>query len=389
MTRVCEGRGQRQSAMSITITSDFECGNIRVLSASDNADIRLEIESDGKADFFQWFYFKVDGPAGARKMVIENAARASYEQGWPDYQACMSTDNANWSRIPTTYEDGKLVFEHEAEGPCFYAYFAPYTAQSALRFLDKVAEADDVTRLPLGKSLDGYAIDALRFGEQVDLKKRIWVIARQHPGESMGSWYAEGFCEALLDTDNAMAQKLLTAACVYVVPMMNPDGVARGHLRTNAAGTDLNRAWAEPSLEASPEVFAVLNKMDETGCDLFLDAHGDEAIANNFIAGSEGIPSWSPRLAELLSTFKNSLIQATVDFQDKEGYPIDGAGRANLRIANNAVGERFDCLSMTLEMPFKDAKTNPMAEEGWSPRRCKELAQSSIDVMAKMAERLR
>jgi len=375
--------------MTVTITSDFECGNIRVVSAEDPAHLRLEIESDGKADFFQWFYFKVDGPAGPRKLVIENASRASYEQGWPDYQACMSTDNETWQRIPTTYEDGQLIIEHEASGACFYAYFAPYTAQRGMRFLDKMAEAEIVTRLPLGKSLDGYAIDALRFGEQVDLKKKVWVIARQHPGESMGSWYAEGFCEALLDPNNVMADKLLKAACVYVVPMMNPDGAARGHLRTNAAGTDLNRAWAEPSMETSPEVFSVLGKMDEIGCDFFLDAHGDEAIANNFIAGSEGIPSWSPRLAELLSTFKSSLIEATVDFQDKEGYPIDPAGKANLRIANNAVGERFDCLSMTLEMPFKDAKTNPMPDEGWSPRRCKELARSSIDVMSRMAERFR
>jgi murein tripeptide amidase MpaA len=129
--------------------------------------------------------------------------------------------------------------------------------------------------------------------------------------------------------------------------------------------------------------------MDETGCDLFLDAHGDEVIANNFIAGSEGIPSWSPRLAELLSTFKNQLIQATPDFQDKEGYPIDPAGKANMAIATNAVAERFDCLAMTLEMPFKDARTNAVPSEGWSPRRCKELSRNVIESMSRIAGRLR
>lgn len=35
---------------------------------------------------------------------------------------------------------------------------------------------------------------------------------------------------------------------------MNPDGSWRGHLRTNAAGANLNREWAKPSLETSPEV---------------------------------------------------------------------------------------------------------------------------------------
>lgn len=376
--------------MAISITSRFECGNIRVLEADDVSDIRLEIESDGKAEFFQWFFYRVEAPDGFRRMRLVNAARASYAQGWDGYAACASYDLATWFRVPTRYEDGQLVIEHEAHGPvCYYAYFAPYTAHDAMRMTARTAGADGVTWLPLGHSLDGRPIEALRFGDAADVKRRIWVIARQHPGESMGSWFAEGFCEGLLNPESKMAEALLRSATVYVVPMMNPDGVARGHLRTNAAGTDLNRAWAEPTVEASPEVLSVLGAMDETGCDLFLDAHGDEVIANTFIAGSEGIPSWSPRLAELLSTFKNQLIEATPDFQDKDGYPIDPAGKANMRIACNAVAERFDCLSMTLEMPFKDAQSNPKPEEGWSPRRSKELARHTIDVMSRLAPRLR
>lgn len=376
--------------MTITITSSFECGNIRALKSDDPADIRLEIESDGKADFFQWFFFRVEAPGGHRRMTIENASRSSYPEGWDGYNACASHDLVTWFRVPTRYEAGQLVIEHEADcAVCYYAYFAPYTAYDAMRFTARAAAAENVSLVPLGQSLDGRPVDMLRFGEEATLKKKIWVIARQHPGESMGSWFAEGFCEGLLNPDNAMAQALLREATVYLVPMMNPDGVARGHLRTNAAGTDLNRAWEDPSAELSPEVLCVRNMMDRTGCDLFLDVHGDEIIANNFIAGSEGIPSWSPKLAELLSTFKNQLIQATPDFQDKEGYPIDPAGKANMRIACNAVAERFSCLSMTLEMPFKDARTNAMPEEGWSPRRCKQLAIHLIEVMSRLVGRLR
>ena len=46
------------------------------------------------------------------------------------------------------------------------------------------------------------------------------------------------------------------------VPNMNPDGSWRGHLRVNAGGANLNREWAEPSAERSPEVLAVRNFMD-------------------------------------------------------------------------------------------------------------------------------
>ncbi|MEE4209498.1 MAG: M14-type cytosolic carboxypeptidase [Parvularcula sp.] len=372
--------------MVLTVTSDFECGNIRVVDASKPDKIRLAIEPDGQADFYQWFYFRVAGEPGPRRMVIENASGSSYVSGWEDYQARASENLTDWRQVPTRFENGQLVIEHEAKSPVtYYAYFAPYTADDAMRFTAKLGARGDVEWMPLGLSLDGRPVDALRFGEPGDGKKVIWVIARQHPGESMGSWFAEGFCEELLSG----GELLLKNAVVYVVPIMNPDGVARGHLRTNAAGTDLNRAWAEPSETKSPEVFAVLKAMDKTGCDLFLDAHGDEAIANNFVAGAEGIPSWTPRLAQLLDRFKNSLIEATKDFQDKEGYPMDAAGTADMRIACHAVGERFDCLSLTLEMPFKDAKTNPMPQEGWSPRRCRELARSVVGVMAGMADKLR
>ena len=72
---------------------------------------------------------------------------------------------------------------------------------------------------------------------------------------------------------------------------MNPDGSRRGHLRTNAAGVNLNREWHAPSAEKSPEVLAVRNAMDETGVDFAMDVHGDEAIPANFLAGFEGIPS--------------------------------------------------------------------------------------------------
>ena len=71
----------------------------------------------------------------------------------------------------------------------------------------------------------------------------------------------------LFDEDDPVAAALLHKAVFYVVPNMNPDGSFRGHLRNNAAGMNLNRAWAEPSMERSPEVFLVRQKMEQTGVD--------------------------------------------------------------------------------------------------------------------------
>lgn len=84
-------------------------------------------------------------------------------------------------------------------------------------------------------------------------------------GESQAEWFAEGLLERLVDKTDAVARHLLRDAIVYVMPNVCPDGTWRGHLRTNAAGRNLNREWASPSEEDSPEVYHLLKMMDREG----------------------------------------------------------------------------------------------------------------------------
>ena len=74
----------------------------------------------------------------------------------------------------------------------------------------------------------------------------------------MAEWFMEGFLDELADPHNAFSNRALKHAIFYVVPNINPDGAIRGHLRTNAAGANLNREWAEPSMEHSPEVSPII-----------------------------------------------------------------------------------------------------------------------------------
>ena len=47
------------------------------------------------------------------------------------------------------------------------------------------------------------------------------------------------------------------------------------------------------------QVYLVKQMMQQEGCDMMLDVHGDEELPYNFISGNEGIPSWTPRLSNL------------------------------------------------------------------------------------------
>ena len=64
--------------------------------------------------------------------------------------------------------------------------------------------------------IDGQDIDQLIIGQEVEGKKKVWIHARQHPGESMGSWWIEGFVNRLLDEDEPISRYLLDKAVFYV-----------------------------------------------------------------------------------------------------------------------------------------------------------------------------
>ena len=375
--------------MSLSIDSDFDGGNIRCLEASSPGAIRLEIVPDAGGRHYQWFYFRLRGAAGRDcVLTIENAAGASYPEGWPGYRAVASEDGDDWPRVATDYDGGVLTIRHRPAGDDVrLAYFAPYSMARHDALVARFARSPFVARRRLGTTLDGAPLDLLEIGGA--RAQTCWIVGRQHPGETMAEWWMEGFLDRLLDPFDAVSRTLLEKARFFVVPNMNPDGSRRGHLRTNAAGANLNRAWAAPTMTESPEVFLVSREMARTGVDFCLDVHGDEALPYAFIAGPEGIPSYSPALAGRLARFQAALVAANPDFQTARGYPPTPPGKANLGICANYIAETYGCLAMTLEQPFKDAANAPDPRYGWSPARCRRLGRSCLDALAAVIDTLR
>ena len=373
--------------MTITISSAFDAGNIRVVGQRSD-EIDLEIVTDHLSDFYQWFYFRLAG-AGGREVSLNlvNCGGSAYPDGWPDYQACLSIDREDWTRIPdTSYADGRLSIRLTPETDCVWiAYFAPYSMERHHDLISTVAALPGVAYRSLGKSLDGQDIDCLTIGEG---KTMVWLYARQHPGETMAEWWMEGALEKLTDPDDPVARVLRRDCTFHVVPNMNPDGSRRGHLRTNAAGINLNREWHAPSADKSPEVLCVRNAMDAAPPVFAMDVHGDEAIPANFLAGFEGIPSLTERQSTLFKRFSETLERISPDFQTRQGYQVPPPGRANMSMSTTQLAERYGCVSMTLEMPFKDNLDLPDPVYGWSPERSKFLAAACLDALHAMLPEL-
>ena len=312
--------------MTLSIDTAFDGGNIRVVEIGDDA-IDLAIGPDRYSAFYQWFYFRLAGAAGCKTTLrIVNAGGAAFPKGWQDYKVRASPDRVAWQMIPTRYADGVLTFEWSGESElAWFALFAPYPMERHHALIARIAARPGVAYQALGRSLDGQAIDALRIGSG---RKPVWLIARQHPGEPMTEWWIEGALDWLTSpAPDARRDALLAAATIHVVPNMNPDGTRRGHLRTNAAGINLNREWHRPSFERSPEVLCVRDAMDATGVAFAIDVHGDEAIPANFLAGFEGVPSFTDARGALFTTLCEPARGTYCRFSDRTRLRHDRAGQ--------------------------------------------------------------
>ena len=369
--------------MKISISSNFDAGNINVVNSDNHENIQLKIRKDTHSDFLQWFYFRLQAAKGLScRLNILNAGESAYPEGWENYQTRASYDGETWFLIPTNYTNGVLSMEITPEyDSVFFAYFEPFSYEQHLKLIHNAQKSPLCILETIGQTVQDRPIDFLQIGDGDKSKKKLWVIARQHPGESMAEWFMSGLINRLLNEEDSVATSLLKKATFYLVPNINVDGSISGNLRVNAKGVNLNREWAEPSIKNSPEVFYVKEKMRETGMDFNLDVHGDEALPYVFISGIEGIPSFNEKLSDLTDNFMNTWKTINPDIQDEHGYPKNEAGKANLMICSKNLGEEFKCLSQTLEMPFKQNDNIPNPVTGWSAERSIKLGESLVNAL--------
>ena len=104
-------------------------------------------------------------------------------------------------------------------------------------------------------------------------KRVVLISGRVHPSEVTASHAVHGIVQFLLSAD-PRAALLRDNFIFFIVPMLNPDGVCRGHSRLDQHGFNLNRCYSAPSAETQPTVLALKNVFDH-----LQQQHKDQFIA--------------------------------------------------------------------------------------------------------------
>ena len=258
-------------AAAATIHTDFEGGCLGRIQKVSDTHFRLgakgESDQDGRNRQANWYYFRVDD-AGSRELtldIVDLAGEYNYQPNrgaiTKDTPPVISYDRRTWTHLDTfTYDpaEPRLTLHITPQHAQFWiAHVPPYTALELNRL------RADAIRHPISTSRSSArpwaaATSLLWTVSTPPITKdrpTIWLMFRQHSWETGSSWAGEGAVRALL-RDNAEARRLRQSAVWKIFPLCDPDGVARGGVRFNANGYDLNRNWDVEDPRKMPEIAA-------------------------------------------------------------------------------------------------------------------------------------
>lgn len=192
-------------------------------------------------------------------------------------------DSREWRVVPAEKTEDNLVKInlHMNSEKIIVARMEPYRLRDLRNLIRDIEDHPLVHVSNIGETVEGRHLEIIRVGK-TDAPHRVFLRARAHPWEAGGNWVVQGLIRRLLQ-DDEQAKRYLDRFAVYIMPMANKDGVARGYTRFNVLGMDLNRKWDKPAdPKLCPENHALekwLERMIENGQkpDLAIDMHNDNS----------------------------------------------------------------------------------------------------------------
>ncbi len=249
----------KQSFGNLTFDNDFDGARLNGITQNNDTLYTAIIAAENyPINPSPWYAFKVTSRSPKTIWVHLTYLNAKHR-----YFPKISRDGKTWQVVDST--DCKLIKGPEVKNQSFQENALSESAYVRIHVDTKTTwiAAQELMTSPIvknwskellkntfvsseiiGKSPQNRPFECLRIGQDKSESKIMIVIGRLHPPEVTGQFALQAFVESLC-MDSELARKFRKEYTVYVVPMMNPDGVDNGHWRHNSGGIDLNRDWSD------------------------------------------------------------------------------------------------------------------------------------------------
>ena len=302
--------------------SRFESGNLEMVAQLGEFEYNLLLQNDVNAmGKTQWFFFRVsnasirtpyifhilnfckpDSLFNAGMLITVYSAREYQETGvgwqhagsnllyYPNGIAREDAEKKEYFSLSFEY-----VFKYTND-EVYFAYSYPYTYTQLQQYLYHL-ETDSyksrfITKKELCRSLSGNPCDYLTITNSqspISQKRGVFLSARVHPGETVGSYVMKGVLD-FLTSESSVAEMLRNQFVFKIIPMLNPDGVVNGNHRCGVLGVDLNRRWRKPHKTIHPTIFHAKRLVKAFASsfplDLVCDLHGHSRKSSIFMYGN-------------------------------------------------------------------------------------------------------
>lgn len=242
----------------VSLQSDFEgAGRIDCQRVGKNMFAVTVVPEATPINPSPWYAFDIVATQAARVEILLGYQDATHRY-WPKQ---LTSDG--WIRVPESAVEilaganaARLSLDVPA-GTVRLSAQEIMTPQARRDWAADWAERSGFHLHTIGQSQLGRPILALSSRAEPGDRPLVLVLGGQHPPEVSGVIGLHAFLEAFTGPRDDVTRFLDTYS-VLVVPDLNPDGVAGGNWRLNAAGIDLNRDWGKFT---QPETRAVLSEI--------------------------------------------------------------------------------------------------------------------------------
>lgn len=311
------------------IITDYDGSSIEIKSynkETNSVELSLRKENGGYSQYYNFFVENEEDKEGI--IHIHNIKLSKYYEKDSIYLPYFKVKD-KWERINKEQFEAKeseLIIKIKPMQKGEISLVPRYTQNDLDKFTEKLKEYDFI-------KIYNEVLTKIEIGE--DTNPTIFVIGRQHPGETLSSFFIEGMIQSIIQN------KLYENNHFVIYPIANTIGVKEGcHRYVN--GVDFNRSW---NVSNPPREIQYLKKeLASYKMTYFIDVHNDEITPVDYIRANGKFDY--EQIADLKVLKSMSPLYRLIRGIIKQRKIID----IHSKTAREYVRKKYKCTSILIEL---------------------------------------